>query len=123
MVRSNQQDPYSIIRRIMREEMEMNWTSNVPQEHLTPADKVEVIQNQHDNPDIQYVSQLTAELKNKLDALYELVANTKEAYSLQTRDIIRCLIEVSNLIDQPLEQLNIINNLNNQANQPTTVIL
>lgn len=125
MARVNQQDPYSIIRRIMREEMEMNWTCNVPQgeQHVTPAASVEVIQNSQDNSDIQYVSQLTAELKNKLDAIYQLVANTEEAYALQTRDIIRTLIEISNLIDQPLDQLNLLNNLQNTAAQTTTAVI
>lgn len=124
MVHSNKQDPYSIIKRIMREEMEMNWASNVPHdEHPGSPVSVEIIQNKPENPDIQYISQLTTELKDKLDTLYQLVANTEEAYSLQTREIIRCLLDVNNLIDGPIDQLNLINNLQNKAGQTTTVIL
>lgn len=119
----NQQDPYSIIRRIMREEMEMNWASSVPSQSqpVTPATSVEVIQNNNVNSDVQYVGQLAAEIKNKLDAIYQFVANTEEAYTFQTRDIIRILIEASNIIDQPFDQLNLLNNLNKK--QTTTAVI
>lgn len=95
----NYQSSYDLARRILMEEMGMNWTCDKPEAQQTTAT---VVVQQPQNNDISYIGQLTNELKSKLDSIYQLSANTNE----WTRETISTLIEVSNTLDSKLSSLN-----------------
>lgn len=116
----NSQDPYEIVRRIMQEEMHLNWTcDDVPQQaQPSVAQSIIEIEPQEQNPEIQYIGKLTNELKDQLDAVFQLSADTNQ----WTKDTISSLIEIQNKLEGITSALNYAANLNNTAAQTTTII-
>lgn len=114
--KKTQENPYDIVRRILSEELEMNWTANNTQQQSV-AQSTETLTHS-DNPDIQYIGKLVGELKSKLDTYFTLCANTNE----WTRDAVSTLIEMDNTLSVKIDALNYVSNLNNSQAISTDVI-
>lgn len=103
----------------MQEEMEMNWSTNVPDKVEPQQGTITHIDNKN-NSDISYIGNLISGLEDKLESLYVLVANMPEAYVDQNREIIRTLLDTDNIIERAINQLNLLNNLSNNVGQQST---
>lgn len=117
--RQPQSNAYDIIRRIMAEEVALNWTANQPEQTQSVAQYEEQPLTHSDNPDIQYIGKLVGELKTKLDTIFQLSANTNE----WTRDTVSTLIEIDNTLSAKVQSLSYSANMANlQAMQQSNMI-
>lgn len=108
---------YDITRRILAEDMELNWSAEQPEQQQSVAQSLNT-EVQSNNPDIQYIGKLVSELHSKLDSVFQLSANTNQ----WTRDTISMLLEVDNRVTATLEALNYAASLENTEGTTTAII-
>lgn len=104
---------WDIASRVLTENMEIDWQSQVPTQEAQPEPE----QPQSNNPDVQYIIELCQGIKEKLDLLQEAASREEiqEYGESQIKALITDLIEIETKITDNTTTINSISDLMNNV--------